>query len=60
MDWERYFMALEMSYRTEINQELRNTIMEHFDTNMNIYTDQDFCEQTRKIIQEYTYRNSKK
>ena len=60
MDWKRYFMALEMSYRTEINQELRNTIMEHFDTNMNIYTDQDFCEQTRKIIQEYTYRNSKK
>lgn len=60
MDWKRYFMALEMSYRTEINQELRNTIMEHFDSNMNIYTDQDLCEQTRKIIQEYTYRNSKK
>lgn len=60
MDWERYFMALEMSYRTEINQELRNTIMEHFGSNMNIYTDQDLCEQTRKILQEYTYRNSKK
>lgn len=60
MDWERYFMALEMSYRTEINQELRNTIMEYFGSNMNIYTEQDLCEQTRKIIQEYTYRNSKK
>ena len=60
MDWKRYFMALEMSYRTEINQELRNTIMEYFGSNMNIYTEQDLCEQTRKIIQEYTYRNSKK
>lgn len=60
MDWERYFMALEMSYRTEINQELRNTIMEYFGSNTNIYIEQDLCEQTRKIIQEYTYRNSKK
>lgn len=60
MDWERYFMALEMSYRTEINQELRNAIREHFGTNMNIYTEQDLCEQTRKVIQEYMYRNSNK
>lgn len=53
-------MALEMSYRTEINQELRNAIMEHFGTNMNIYTEQDLCEQTRKVIQEYLHRNSNK
>lgn len=53
-------MALEMSYRTEINQELHNAIREHFGTNMNIYTEQDLCEQTRKVIQEYMYRNSNK
>ena len=60
MNWKSYFEALEISYRTEINQELRNAIKEHFGSNLNIYTDQDLYEQTRKIIQEYTYRNSKK
>lgn len=60
MDWERYFMALEMLYRAEINQELRNAIKELFGTNTNIYTEQDLCEQTRKVIQEYMYRNSNK
>lgn len=59
MNWKSYFEALEISYRTEINQELRNAIKEHFGSNLNIYTDQDLYEQTRKIIQEYTYRNSK-
>lgn len=60
MNWKSYFKALEMSYRTEINQELRNTIKEHFGLNLNIYTEQDLHEQTRKIIQNYTYRNSNK
>lgn len=59
MNWKSYFKALEISYRTEINQELRNAKKEHFGSNLNIYTDQDLYEQTRKIIQEYTYRNSK-
>lgn len=58
MNWNSYFKALEMSYRIKINQELRNTIKEHFGSNLNIYTDQDLYEQTRKIIQEYTYRTS--
>lgn len=60
MNWNSYFKALEMSYRTKINQELRIAIMEHFGTNLNIYTDQDLYEQTRKIIQNYKYRNSNK
>ncbi len=60
MDWKSYFKALEIAYRIEINQELQNTIKEHFGENLNIYTDQDLYEQTRKIIQNYSYRNSKK
>ena len=39
MNWSNYFRELEMAYRIEINQELRNTIQEHFGENLNIYTD---------------------
>ena len=60
MDWRSYFRALEIAYRIEINHELQNTIKEHFGENLNIYTDQDLYEQTRKIIQEYSYRHHKK
>lgn len=57
MQWNSYFKSLEKMYRIEINQELQNTIMEHFGDNLNIYTDQDMYEQSRKIIQ--SYRNKK-
>jgi len=60
MNWKSYFRALEIAYRTEINQELQNTIKEHFGENLNIYTDQDLHEQTRKVIQEYSYRYPRK
>ena len=60
MDWKSYFRALEIAYRIEINQELQNTIKEHFGENLKIYTDQDLNEQTRKIIQEYSYRHPRK
>ena len=60
MDWKSYFRALEIAYRIEINQELQNTIKEHFGENLKIYTDQDLSEQTRKIIQEYSYRHQRK
>lgn len=60
MNWNKYFKAIEMANRTEINQELRNVIKEHLGSNLNIYTEQDLCEQTRKVIQEYTYRKSNK
>lgn len=53
MNWSNYFRELEMAYRIEINQELRNTIQENFGENLNIYTDQDMYEQSRKIIQNY-------
>lgn len=60
MNWKSYFRVLEIAYRTEINHELQNVIKEHFGENLNIYTDQDLYEQTRKIIQEYSYRHQRK
>ena len=60
MNWRNYFRALEIAYRIEINHELQNAIKEHFGENLNIYTDQDLYEQTRKIIQEYSYRHQRK
>ena len=60
MYWKSYFETLEKVYRIEINQELRDTIKEHFGTNLNVYTDQDLYEQTRRIIQKNMYRNPKK
>lgn len=40
-------------YRIEINQNLQNTITEHFGESLDIYTDQDMYEQARKIILSY-------
>lgn len=34
MNWNKYFKAIEMANRTEINQELRNAIKEHFGSNL--------------------------
>jgi len=53
MKWKSYFESLEIMYRIEINQNLQNAIMEHFGDNLNIYTEQDMYEQSRKIIQSY-------
>ena len=53
MEYKNYFKWLEDTYRIEINQELRNTLTEHFRENLNIYTVQDLYEQSRQIIQTY-------
>lgn len=53
MEYKNFFRWLELAYRIEINKELQNTIEEHFGDNLNIYTDQDLYEQSRKIIQTY-------
>ncbi len=53
MKWKSYFKYLEIMYRIEINQNLQNAIIEHFGDNLNIYTEQDMYEQSRKIIQSY-------
>ena len=57
MDYKNFFRWLELAYRIDINSELRNTLAEHFGENLNIYTDQDLYEQSRKIIQNYQYSN---
>lgn len=53
MNYENFFNWLEISYRIHINKELQNTLTEHFGDNLNIYSDQDLYEQSRKIIQTY-------
>lgn len=57
MDYKNFFRWLELAYRIDINSELRNALAEHFGENLNIYTDQDLYEQSRKIIQNYQYSN---
>ena len=56
MDYKNFFKWLELAYRIDINSELRNTLTEHFGENLNIYTEQDLYEQSRKIIQDYRER----
>ena len=53
MEYKNFFRWLELAYRIDINSELRNTLTEHFGENLNIYTEQDLYEQSRKIIQNY-------
>ncbi len=53
MEYKNFFRWLELAYRIEIDSKLRNTLEEHFGENLNIYTDQDLYEQSRKIIQNY-------
>lgn len=53
MEYKSFFRWLESVYRIDITKELQNTIKEHFGDNLNIYTDQDLYEQSRKIIQKY-------
>ena len=53
MDYHNFFRWLELAYRIDINKNLQDTLTEHFGDNLNIYTDQDLYEQSRKIIQKY-------
>ena len=56
MSWNKYFKALENIYRIKIDNTLKSTIINHFTEELNLYTEQDICEQTTKVIQAYTYR----
>lgn len=55
MEYKNFFRWLEVAYRIEINKNLQDTLKEHFGDNLNIYTEQDLYEQSRKIIQNYEY-----
>ena len=56
MNYDSFFEWIEFTYRIDINKELRDTIIEHFGDNLNIYTEQDLYEQSRKIIQNNKYK----
>lgn len=56
MKYRNFFRWLEIAYRIDINKELQNTLEEHFGENLNIYTEQDLYEQSRKVIQNYKCR----
>lgn len=53
MEYKSFFKWLEIAYCVEITKDLQNTIKEHFGDDLNIYTEQDLYEQSRKIIQTY-------
>lgn len=53
MQWNNYLKWLEMTYRTEINHQVRTNIKEHFRNDLNIYTDEEMYEKSQKIIQDY-------
>lgn len=53
MEYKNFFKWLENTYRIDINKNLQNILEEHFGDNLNIYTEQDLYEQSRKIIQTY-------
>ena len=53
MEYNNFFKWIQEYYRIDINKNLQNTLIEHFGDNLNIYTDQDLYEQSRKIIQTY-------
>ena len=59
MKYTNFFRWLEKSYRVPINSELRNTLVEYFGENLNIYTEQDLYEQSRKIIHSYKDKYSR-
>ena len=53
MDYKNFFKWLEITYSIDINKNLQNSLEEHFGDDLNIYTEQDLYEQSRKIIQTY-------
>lgn len=56
MNYRNFFRWLELTYRIKLNKELQNSLEEHFGDNLNIYTEQDLYEQSRKIIQNFRYK----
>ena len=60
MEYRNFLKWLELTYKIDINTELRNILKENFGESLNIYTVQDLYEQSRKIIQTYKYTNKYK
>lgn len=56
MQWDNYLKWLEITYRTEINHQLRTNIKEHFRNDLKISTDEELYVKSTKIIQDYKSR----
>lgn len=53
MRYKNFFKWLEITYEIDINKNLQNILEENFGDDLNIYTEQDLYEQSRKVIQTY-------
>ena len=57
MRYKNFFKWLEITYEIDINKNLQNILEENFGDDLNIYTEQDLYEQSRKVIQTYKEPN---
>jgi len=55
MEWSNYFRTLENVYKIKFDSTLKDTIKNHFTEELNLFTEQDMYEQTRKIVQAYRF-----
>jgi hypothetical protein len=62
MEYSNYFRTLEIIYKVKLDSTLRNTIQNHFTEELNLFTEQDMYEHSRKAILSYCFRkiNSEK
>lgn len=55
MEWSNYFRTLEIMYKMKFDSTIKYTIKNHFIEELNLFTEQDMYEQTKKIVQAYRY-----
>lgn len=55
MEIDKYIKQLEKTYRIKINKSLKEAIATRFAEDY-MYTEQDICEQVRKLIQSSYYK----
>lgn len=55
MNWNYYFNTLERINKIKLDNDLKNTIINHFKDDLLLYTEQDIYEQTRRLIYNSKY-----
>ena len=53
MEYKNFLNWIQEYYRIPISQNLRNTLTEYFGEDLDIYTETDLYEQSRKLILPY-------
>jgi len=56
MEFSNYFRTLEIKYNMKLDSTLKNTIQNHFTEELNLFSEQDMYEQSRKVILSYGFR----